>query len=69
MRDVLNIKGVDRSTDYDLRITNAQGSLVTQTSISNSSAHSWNLQSLSAGVYYLNIVSANETTTVKFVKD
>jgi len=69
VRDVLNIKALDGSTSYDLRITNAEGGVVARTSISNTSSYKWNLQSLSKGVYYLSVYSNNKKTSLKFVKE
>ena len=69
VRDVLNIKGLSEFTIYDLRITNAGGSLVAQKKISNALSYQWNLKSLSKGVYYLSVNSTNGKTSVKFVKD
>jgi hypothetical protein len=69
VKDVLNIKGLDAMMSYELLIMNAKGNLVTQTKINNVSSYKWNLRSLSKGVYYLNIVANQNSTTVKFVKE
>ena len=61
---------LDAGMSYELSVMSAQVSVVLQTKISNTSSYKWNLQSLSKGVYYLRVISADkEKTIVKFVKE
>ncbi|HYK46137.1 MAG TPA: T9SS type A sorting domain-containing protein [Parafilimonas sp.] len=72
VRDVLNIRGLDQFTNYDLRITNAKGSVVARDRNAQSGLngiYTMQAQSLSSGLYYSTITSPNKKTTVKFVKE
>jgi hypothetical protein len=66
--NVLNIKGMNAAKDYHLIIHDAKGNAVAETSVHNNSAYSWNIESISSGFYYLEIISDNRSSTIKFVK-
>jgi uncharacterized delta-60 repeat protein len=66
--NVLNIKGMNAAKDYHLIIHDAKGNAIAETSVHNNSAYSWNIESISSGLYYLEIISDNRSSTIKFVK-
>ena len=68
VKDVLNIKGLDASANYHLIVHDIRGNAVAQTNVHNISGYSWNIENISAGFYYLEIISGNKTSTIKFVK-
>lgn len=68
VKDVLNIKGLDASMNYHLIVRDIRGNAVAETNVHNISGYSWNIKNISTGFYYLEIISGNKTSTVKFVK-
>jgi uncharacterized delta-60 repeat protein len=59
VKDIMNIKGMDAEMSYELSVMNANGNVVAQTSVSHVSTYTWNLASLTKGVYYLNLTICN----------
>ncbi len=68
VKDVLNLKGLDASADYHLIVHDIRGNAVAETNVHNNPGCSWNIENISAGFYYLDIIAGNKTSTVKFVK-
>ncbi|HVX25908.1 MAG TPA: T9SS type A sorting domain-containing protein [Parafilimonas sp.] len=76
-KNILHIKGLDANMKYESRIMNEKGNVVLTTTINKNSVYDFNVQNLSKGIYYLNLISSNktlptgrhETITVKFVKE
>lgn len=70
VKDILHIKRLDANMKYEIRIMNEKGNQVLTTSINKNSVYGLNVQNLSKGVYYLNLISSNKKTiTIKFVKE
>ena len=65
---MLNIKGLDASANYHLVIHDVRGNVVAETNVHNIPDYSWNIETISKGFYYLEIISDHKTSTVKFVK-
>ena len=68
VNNVLNIKGMNNSTNYHLVVLDIRGNVITETNVHNISDYSWNIENISTGFYYLEIISDNKTSTLKFVK-
>ena len=68
VKDVLNIKGMNASVNYHLIVRGIRGNAVAETNVHNISGYSWNIENISAGFYYLEIISGTKTSTIKFVK-
>lgn len=68
VNNVLNIKGLNTYGKYQFIINDVKGNAVAETSISNTSVYTWNIQTLSKGFYNLKIISGDNISTVKFVK-
>lgn len=66
--NVLNIKGMNAAKDYHLIIHDAKGNAIAETNVHNNSAYAWNIENISSGFYYLEIISDNRTSTIRFVK-
>lgn len=70
VKDVLHIKGLDGTINYQAKIMNEKGNVVLTTTINKNSVYDFNVQNLNKGIYYLNLVALNSRTiTVKFVKE
>ena len=77
VKDILHIKGLDGTINYEAKIMNEKGNVVAATSITKNASYDLNLQNLNKGVYYLNLISSNktlptgrqETITIKFLKE
>jgi len=55
--------------NYNLSITNNKGNVVATKQVNNLSSYQFNIQNLSNGLYYVNVVANNKLiTTLKFVK-
>ena len=64
----INIKGLNINSKYQFTIVDAKGYNVAQLASNNISTYSWHVENLNTGFYYLNIISGNNITTLKFVK-
>ena len=70
---IVNINyNIENATTITLRLTNIQGQTIQETTMDKSSGSqtdSVNLSSLSNGMYFVSITNANETYTVKVIKE
>ncbi|MEP6467555.1 MAG: T9SS type A sorting domain-containing protein [Parafilimonas sp.] len=67
--NIVTINNLDAKTNYGLSIINNKGNVVATKQVSNLSFYQFNLQNVSSGVYYVNVVANNKLiTTLKFVK-
>lgn len=64
----VNINGLNADAKYQFKIIDVKGHVVAQSASNNASTYSWHVENLSKGFYYLNIISGNKTSTLKFVK-
>ncbi|MEP6467027.1 MAG: T9SS type A sorting domain-containing protein [Parafilimonas sp.] len=69
VKDILTINGLDTKTNYTLSIINNKGNVVATKQVNNLSSYQFNVQNVSSGVYYVNVVANNKLiATLKFVK-
>ncbi|MEP6467029.1 MAG: T9SS type A sorting domain-containing protein [Parafilimonas sp.] len=67
--NIVTVKNLDTKTNYGLSIINNKGNVVATKQVSNVSLYQFNIQNVSSGVYYVNVVANNKLiTTLKFVK-
>lgn len=69
VQDMLYIKGLDASASYSLQVSNRQGNIVAKATVKQTSLYKLNVEQLPKGVYYLRLVSGNNTRDLKFVKE
>lgn len=68
VNNIVNIKGLNANSNYQFVINDIKGNTVAETNVINTSAYTWNIQNLSKGFYYLKIISGNNISTIKLVK-
>ncbi|MEP6467554.1 MAG: T9SS type A sorting domain-containing protein, partial [Parafilimonas sp.] len=65
--NIVTINNLDAKTNYGLSIINNKGNVVATKQVSNLSLYQFNIQNVSSGVYYVNVVANNKLiTTLKF---
>jgi uncharacterized delta-60 repeat protein len=70
VQNLLTIKGLSAINNYQLIINNSKGSVVATKQVNNISTYQFNVQDLSSGVFYINVVANNSiVATLKFVKE
>ncbi len=67
-KDVITINGLNTSAKTTLSLYNISGTLIQQAT-ANEANHSFNIQNLAAGSYYIKVQSGENLTTLKFVKE
>ncbi len=66
----LNINGISPSMKAStISITNIEGKVVASKSVSSSAAQSFDLSSMKAGIYFVNVYHTSGVETVKFIKE
>lgn len=66
-KDIITVNGLSTSAKATLSLYNNSGALIQQAT-ANSEHHSFNLQQLAAGSYYIKVQSGEKISTLKFVK-
>jgi uncharacterized delta-60 repeat protein len=59
VKNMINIKGLDKNTSYQLQLSDGKGHIVFTSTINNVSSYSINAQSLFNGIYFLNLKTTN----------
>lgn len=68
-KDRMIVEGLDPSVNTILSVIDGSGRLVQQQLSTQSSTYNYNLQNLSAGIYYLKVEVDAKVTVLKFVKE
>ncbi len=66
----LTVEGLDVKANYNLIILNDKGSVVATGRLRNAAFYQFNVQHLSSGIYYINIIENNKMVgTLRFIKE